>query len=38
MRHQVTTSFTVNHSKQKLIHLDERVAAFSYDSDTMPQQ
>src|SRR5882757_8704149 len=34
IRHQVTTLFTVNHSNQKLIHPVQRVAAFSYDSDT----
>src|SRR5204863_7415970 len=38
MRHQVTTLFTVNHSNQKLIHSVQRVAAFSYDSDTMPHR
>jgi hypothetical protein len=38
MRHQVTTVFTVNHSNQKLIHSVQCVAAFTYDSDTMPHR
>ena len=38
IRHQVTTSFTLNYSNRKLIHTVHGVATFSYDSDTMPHQ